>query len=120
MKAPKFERHKIDRLIKVHGEYYYFYRDTLDEFKEPTGGTSYVSVRGVFHETVSPIIVTTSESAAVQDKPNCYILTLYDEKSQQIQQGDFTYINDRKYTVTGVTNTGNWNIALDINLEPEV
>ncbi len=117
MQAPRFEKNKFARLIRVNGIDYTFYRFVLDKFKELTQEKIEISVRGVFHETVNHVTVLTSDSATVQSKPSSYILCLYNDTTKEIQQGDKVNIKDKEYSVAGVTDLNNWGIVLDISLE---
>ena len=113
--ARSFEANKIARLIKVQGASYVFKRDTLNNFKEPTGETMDTCINGVFHEQIQHITVT----ATVRQKMSSYILALYTD-TKDIQQGDYVYIDGRKYLVNGINNISNWDVAVDISLEEVV
>lgn len=119
MKTPRFELNKVVRLIRTHGASYEFHRDTLNEFKEPTGAASKISVNGVYHEQSQHLVLTEADAASVRQKQSPYILTLYSQ-AKGIKQGDYVFINGLKYTVVGMNNIGNWNLALDISLEEPV
>lgn len=119
MKTPRFELNKVARLIRTHGVPYEFHRDVLDEFKEPTGAASKISVNGVYHEQSQHLVLTEADAASVRKKQSPYILTLYSQ-AKGIKQGDYVFINGLKYTVVGMNNIGNWNLALDISLEEPV
>lgn len=116
MQAPKFELNKIRRLIRVQGVQYTFYQDELNDFNEPTGGTSAITVQGIFHQTTSHVTVVASNASSVQTKPSPYILTLYTE-AEGIRQGDYLTIDGTRYKVNGLTDVNNWHIATDISLE---
>lgn len=116
MKSPIFELNKIRRLIRTSGVEYAFLRDGLDEFKEPIEAVSVATIKGVFHQTTQHISVVASDAASVQTKQTPYILALYDD-AKEVQQGDYTYIRGKRYTVNGVLDVNNWGIALDISLE---
>lgn len=120
MKAPKFELNKISRLIRVQGVEYNFQRRKLNEFNEPTEeAVSVAIVKGVFHQTTKYISIDVADAASVQSKQVPFILALYND-AKDLKQGDFTIINGIKYSVNGLTDIGNWNIAIDISLEATV
>lgn len=119
MKAPTFELNKIRRLIRVAGLPYTFQRDVINEFKEPTGETTSIEVKGIFHEITQHIAIVAEDSASVRDKNTSYILALYSD-AKDIQQRDFVVISGRKYYVNGVRDINNWHIAVDISLEEVV
>lgn len=119
MKAPKFELNKVARLIRTQGLPYEFRRDSLNEYKEPTGTASVIKVHGVFHEQIQHLTLTEADAASVRQKQSPYILALYSE-ANGLMQGDYVLINGKKYTVNGLNDISNWNIAIDISLEEEV
>lgn len=116
MKIQSFERNKISRLIRVQGIKYVFERPKLSEFKEPTGETITIELRGVFHQTTNHITVVGTESSSIKSKQSPAILALYDE-AKGLKQDDIVVINGTKYLVTGLLDIENWNIAIDISLE---
>ena len=117
--ARSFEANKIARLIKVQGASYVFKRDILNNFKEPTGETLDTCINGVFHEQIQHITVTGTDAATVRQKMSSYILALYAD-AKDLQQGDYVYIDHRKYLVNGLNNISNWDVAIDISLEEVV
>lgn len=119
MKAPKFERNKIQRLLNTSGVEYTFKRDIVDEFREATGTADSMTLVGVYHETTQHVSVVGTDAASVQSKQTPYILTLY-EYGKDIKQGDYTFIDGVKYTVTGANDVNKWHIAVDISLEHDV
>lgn len=120
MKAPKFERNKLLRLLRTHGISYTFKRSEINKFKEPTGeAVSVATIQGVFHETTQHVSIVASDAASVKSKQTPYILTLY-EAAKDLQQGDYTIINGKTYTVNDAVDIGNFHIAVDISLEVTV
>ena len=117
--ARSFEANKIARLIKVQGASYVFKRDILNEIKEPTGETLDTCINGVFHEQIQHITVTGTDAATVRQKMSSYVLALYAD-AKDIQQGDYVYVDGRKYLVNGINNISNWDVAVDISLEEVV
>lgn len=119
MKTPRLQAHKLERLIKVHGVCYTFKRDKLDEFKEPSGAVSEMTVRGVFHQLTQHISIVSSDAASVQQKNSPYIIALYCD-AQCLEQGDKVTINGTKYKVNALTDIAGWNLAMNISLEAVV
>lgn len=118
MKAPRFERAKVTRLINTAGQEYGFSRNKLNEYNEATEeAVSIAVVKGVYRNTSSGhISVTRTEAASVRIPKIPMILTLWDDNVKNIQQNDFTTINGRKMYVTGVENIGEWNLFAEISL----
>jgi hypothetical protein len=116
MKTPAFEANKLRRLIRVQGVSYTFFHPKENEFGEALEKAVETQVHGVLHSTSQYISVTHAESASVQEKNSPMILALFEE-AKNIQQGDYTVINDTRYNVTAVSNVAEWNVIADISLE---
>jgi hypothetical protein len=120
----KFEAYKLQRELVRNGKDFVFFRSGQNNFGEPSGEASEVSVlMGLYHETTDYIQVGTQDTTQVRtnrggDKKQSYILCLYSKMQEAgIQIGDFTMINGKKYKVNGVINVQQWNIIADISLE---
>lgn len=119
MKNLNFEANKLKRAIRYQGRKYTFFRDTLDEFKEPTSTVVIAKFNGVFHQLTQHISVVGTEDASVAQKNTPYIMAPYDD-AKYLAQGDYTIINGTKYLVNALTNIGGYCVALDISLEAVV
>ena len=119
MKTPRLQAHKLKRFIRVNGVCYTFKRDVPDEFKEPSGAVSEMTIRGVFHQLTQHISIVSSDAASVQQKNSPYILALYSD-AQCLAQGDKVTINGTKYKVNGLTDMGGFQLAINISLEAVV
>lgn len=116
----EFQRHKLHRAIEVQGIEYTFFREELDEFKEPTGASyELITVKGIWHESQGYVTTTKAESSVVRSKTSPQILVLYQEQFP-LKQGDFVMVGDTRYTVTGYNDPTNLGIAFDISLEAVV
>lgn len=122
MKAPRFERAKVARLINTAGKEYGFSRNKLNEYNEATEeAVSIAVVKGVYRNTSSGhISITRTEAASVRIPKIPMIIALWDDNVKNIQQNDFTIINGRKMYVTGVENIGEWNLFAEISLSEVV
>lgn len=120
MKTPKFEQYKLKRFIAIQGLEYTFKRDAKDEFKEPIEAASEMTVKGVFHQTISHITLAGYDAASVPSKQQAsYIMALY-EDAKDIQTDDYVFIDGTKYLVNGINDINHWNVAVDISLEAVV
>lgn len=107
-------KHNIDR----HGTTYTFKRETLNEFKEPTGEIRTVAaLKGLFHQVRGYIDKSTTDGTIRRSKPQPAILVLAEGSAFEIQLNDFIEVKGYKYTVTGTNNINNLDIAIDISLE---
>lgn len=116
-----FEVQKIKRLILRQGKSFTFIRHDFDLYgKELDTILESNIVNGVFHIKVSYVSIVASDASKVQSKSIPYVLCLYSEKSNRVQQGDVLEFNNKKYRVTGKTNILELNYAFDISLEVAV
>lgn len=119
MQASKFLENKIRRQLSMNGVEYTFTCMGEDEYHQPVEASE-VSIIGIYHENNSFIKLQTTDAAELQRKKSPMILTIMDENSQTIKQGDTITIYGVKYKVASVSNIQNYGVALDISLEMEV
>lgn len=116
-----FEIQKLKRIIAKQGTTFTFVRYDKDLYGKKLDTILELNdIKGVFHVGVSHISVIASDASKVQSKSIPYVLCLYSEKSNKVQQGDVLEFNGKKYKVTGKTNILEKNYAFDISLEVEV
>lgn len=120
MQAPMFLRNKIKKQLDRNGLVYEFTRVMKDKFNQNTESGETLLIKGIYHETNSFIKLNETDSGSVQRKKNPTILTLLDEQSKTLKQGDVVHINNVKYTVSGLLDIQNYGVVLDISLEMEV
>lgn len=116
-----FERAKVRRLIVSKGKSFKFYRSVLNEFKEPTDDSFVIgTIKGVYHEaTYSYLKETIKDGGLYHPEIESMILCLKEEISNALNIGDYTIINNRKYTVIKKKDINNLGIAWDISLEDQ-
>lgn len=113
-----FGKELILRNIKAHGQTFVFKRQGKNTFGEPNGTETVVaSIEGLFHQSRSYITKNTSDGTISRTKPQPQILCLVSDSTKLIKQGDILFLSDNKYTVTGVDNLGELDMACDISLE---
>ena len=111
------ELHKVEREIRTHGTSYTFQRDTLDEYKEPTGQVEEITtVCGLFHITKGYSTRKTSEGTETHSKSQPMLMMKHSD-SVSIKNGDFVLINSNKYIVVEKNNIQELNIIVDVSLE---
>ena len=120
MQTPMFLRNKIKKQLDRNGLVYEFTRVMKDKFNQNTESGETLLIKGIYHETNSFIKLNETDAGSVQRKKSPMILTLLDEQSKLIKQGDILYINEIKYTVSGVLDIQNYGVVLDISLDMEV
>lgn len=116
----KFEAYKIKRELTRSGTEYEFFREALNEFKEPVAGdvTSIGKIKCIYHEQNSTVQITTGETTQVRTKKLPMLLCLYEEAtSLGLLVGDKTTINGKTFKYTGTVNVQEWGIVADISLE---
>lgn len=79
----EFELHKVKREIKRHGEEYTFYRKNENEFGEPVEEELEVkTIKGLYHEEIGYVKLSTDEGANVKKKPESQILCIIDNEEE--------------------------------------
>lgn len=117
MKTPKFQPHKVKRMIDTLGVVYQFNRDMLSKYKEPTGKQELVAeLKGVMHSTASYVTKTTTDGSTIIAKQSPQILT-NDPKAKLLHIDDKVIIDNCTYKVTGVLDINMLGLAFDISLE---
>lgn len=117
MKTQKFQPHKVKRMVDTLGVVYQFNRDTLSQYKEPTGEqVSIAEIKGVLHSTASYVTKTATDGSTITAKQSPQILT-NDPKAKLLHMDDKVTIDDCTYRVTGVLDINMLGLAFDISLE---
>lgn len=120
MKTPMFLKNKLKKQIDKNGIVYEFTKIMKDEFNQITDSEETLQVKGIYHETNSFIKLSESDAGSVQRKKSPMILTILDETTKLLTQGDKVVINEVSYTVSGLLDIQNYGVALDISLDMEV
>lgn len=117
MISKQFEAHKLAREIKFCGTEYTFYRNTENAFGESTGAaTEVLTVKGLYHEKSSQIILTSSEDTQLRSQKEPALMSISSEV-ESLETGDYTVVNGKRYNVAGITNVFDWGIISDVCLE---
>ena len=117
MKTPKFQPHKVKRMIDTLGVMYQFYRDKLIKYKESTGELELIAeLKGVLHSTASYVTKTATDGSTITAKQSPQILT-NDPKAKLLHIDDKVIIDNCTYKVTGVLDINMLGLAFDISLE---
>ena len=83
--SPNFQLNKLRRIINTQGQDFVFTRETLDEFKEPTGEVQEFLIKGIYHEHYENLFLrqSTTDATVVRSKPSpkitcgCFSLEKY-------------------------------------------
>lgn len=117
MKTPKFQPHKVKRMIDTLGVMYQFNRDKLNKYKESTGEQELIAeLKGVLHSTASYVTKTATDGSTITAKQSPQILT-NDPKAKLLHIDDKVIIDNCIYKVTGVLDINMLGLAFDISLE---
>lgn len=115
-----FEKAKLRRILEREGVPFIFRREKVNKFKEPSDKTEIVvELKGVYHESTGYVKTETSDGGIVRKKPQPMILTEW-EKAAALQVDDFTVIDGKRYSVTGVKDVKKLGVYGDISLEVSV
>lgn len=116
----QFEAYKIEREIRKNGVYNVFYRPGVNAFGEPDNTllSTVGGLNALYHEQNGFIQVAVANEVQYRTKKQPMMMSLLsDVKALGLQIGDFTIIDDKKYTVIAIANLYNWDILADISLE---
>lgn len=116
----QFEAYKIEREIRKNGVYNVFYRPGINAFGEPDNTllSTVGGLNALYHEQNGFIQVAVANEVQYRTKKQPMMMSLLsDVKALGLQIGDFTIIDDKKYTVIAIANLYNWDILADISLE---
>ena len=117
MKTPKFQPHKVKRMIDTLGVMYQFNRDRLNKYKESTGEQDLIAeLKAIIHSTASYVTKTTTDGSTITAKQSPQILT-NDPKAKLLHIDDKVIIDNCTYKVTGVLDINMLGLAFDISLE---
>lgn len=116
----QFEAYKIEREIRKNGVYNVFYRPGINAFGEPDNTllSTVGGLNALYHEQSGFIQVAVANEVQYRTKKQPMMMSLLsDVKALGLQIGDFTIIDNKKYTVIAIANLYNWDILADISLE---
>lgn len=116
----QFEAYKIEREIRKNGVYNVFYRPGVNAFGEPDNTllSTVGGLNALYHEQNGFVQVAVANEVQYRTKKQPMMMSLLsDVKALGLQIGDFTIIDDKKYTVIAIANLYNWDILADISLE---
>lgn len=117
----RFEAYKIRREIIRSGGLYEFYRSQKNEFNEPDASVEPIEIgvlSALYHEENSNIQFQNGENVITRTKKIPMLLCSYDSwLLLELAAGDFTFINGKKFVVTGCVNVQEWSIVADVSLE---
>lgn len=108
---------KLNRILKQYGVAYTFSRPGKNSFGESTGASSSLNIVGVFHPSGERrIAVSGADAASTQTESIPCILTSWQDASN-VAVGDSAIINGVPFSVSGIDNVGELNVAGEISLE---
>lgn len=117
----KFEAYKVNREITRSGGSYEFFRSWKNEFNEPSEDIEprdLGTLRALYHEENSNVQFQNGENVITRTKKIPMLLCLYESwLSLELEVGDFTFINGKKFVITGCVNVQEWSIIADVSLE---
>lgn len=110
-------RHKIQKVINKFPTEVTIFRDGLNEFGEPTEKENVCSVVGFYHEGNTQISSITTDKGEVKRNKQKFLMILYDENSKNVKEGDYLFLDDKKYFIKDKGNQNRLNIYFDMLLE---
>lgn len=116
MEFAQFQLNKVKRLIQSQGQLFEFKRPSLNEFGEPSGVSSTILIKGVYHETSGFMSRTSIDSTMVRQKPSPMILCLMGD-CKKLLYSDTVSFRGKLYQIGEVRDVSESGIVGDISLE---
>ena len=116
MNSRLFQVHKVRRLILTQGEQFEFIRRDQNAFDEPNEVVQAITLRGVYHETVSFISKTSTDATTLRKKASPMILCLW-EDAKQLKHTDVLEFKSKTYKIGGIKDLSEDGLICDISLE---
>ena len=116
--SPNFQLNKLRRIINTQGQDFVFTRETLDEFKEPTGEVQEFLIKGIYHEHYENLFLrqSTTDATVVRSKPSPKITCLWADASV-LKNTDTVVVNGLTMKIGDIKNVGEADVAAAISLE---
>lgn len=108
---------KIQKVINKFPTVVSVYRDSKNEFGEPNGKDLVCEVTGFYHEGNTQINFSIADKGEVKRSKQKFLMVVYDDVSCGIKEGDYFFIDDKKYIVRDKGNQNLLNIYFDFLLE---
>ena len=108
---------KVKKVIDKFPTIVDIYRNSKNEFGEPTGEQLICTVKGFYHEGTSQISAIATDKGQVKRTKQVFLMVLYDETTINIRENDYFTLDNIKYKITDLGNTNKLNIYFDMQLE---
>ena len=112
-----FDIAKVKRAIRTHGQEFTFKHYGKNNFGEPTGEYTSISLQGLFHQTQGYITKNVSDGTISRSKPQPQILTLVSNDATSLTIDDELTYNNTVFRVVGVDDFNKLVVSLNISLE---
>ena len=124
LKAAFAVKHQINNTIRWYGSKFNVLRKGVNEYGEPVEDpVAVLSFNGIYHESRQSFLdLLNTEATQVKAKTNKGILSMVDERLNDIVQGDFIDLNGAVFNVTAVEPVmfSDTQIATEVSLEEVV
>lgn len=108
---------KIQKVINKFPTYADIYRDSKNDFGEPTERELVCNVKGFYHEGNTQISSITKDKGEVKRNKQRFLMVIYDEKTKLIKEGDYLFLDNKRYFIKDKGNQNMLNIYFDMLLE---
>jgi hypothetical protein len=110
---------KIQKVINKFPTYVDVYRDTKNEFNEPTGEKELIceNLKGFYHEGNNMISAITTDKGEVKRNKQKLLMVIYDEETIRLKENDYFELDGVKYSIADLGNQNRLNIYFDMLLK---
>lgn len=110
-------RPKVLKVINKFPTPVTIFRNTLNDFKEPTSERSICQLIGFYHEGNTQITSFVAEKGEFKRGKQKFLMVTYDDKSKLVEEGDYLFLDNKKYFIKDKGNQNKLNIYFDMLLE---
>ena len=108
---------KILKVINKFPTHVTIYRNTKNEFGEPVEEQKVCSVTGFYHEGNTQMSFITADKGEFKKDKSKYLMVVCDDTTSKIQEGDYLYLDEKRFYIKDLGNQNRLNIYFDMLLQ---
>ena len=108
---------KILKVINKFPTHVTIYRNTVNEFGEPVEEQKVCSVTGFYHEGNTQMSFITADKGEFKKDKSKFLMVGCDEITEKIKEGDYLYLDEKRFYIKDLGNQNRLNIYFDMLLQ---
>ena len=108
---------KILKVINKFPTHVTIYRDSKNEFGEPGAEKEICSVTGFYHEGNTQMSFITADKGEFKKDKSKFLMVVCDEITEKIKEGDYLYLDEKRFYIKDLGNQNRLNIYFDMLLQ---